>query len=400
MIRDTADVQFTDTRCDGTTPVVSNSELTSIKNIRALYKGNDIKLGAYKIGGVVISDAANKNIAGGSVVLQDGERGISIYFGGAVTYNMGDSIVLDVSGDSLLNYKGSLEIKTPYGTPKPPAVATGINIIPREMSIQQVKDSLTAVEFTLVKIKNASAMGSATYSGSQVLTDASGNITLYTNATATFANSIMATGASDWIGYGSFYNTDPQFQIRNTNDVISETATQPVGDSDLLISEYIEGSSHNKYIEIYNAGAFDADLSKYILKLYINGHTIADSRTRLDSASGMATLAPGALLVFSTTTASLRLPVGVVAYPTAVCNFNGNDAITLEKEGVVIDAFGSAGVDPGTSWTIAGDNKGAVDKTVRRKAGIVHGNVNWTSSAANEWIVIDATDDVSGLGAR
>ena len=99
-------------------PPDDNGELKSIKDIRAMYKGSDIKLGAYKIGGVVISDAANRNISSGAVVMQDGAYGISVYFGGTVNYNIGDSIVLDITGDSLLKYNGSLEIKTKYGTSK------------------------------------------------------------------------------------------------------------------------------------------------------------------------------------------------------------------------------------------------------------------------------------------
>src|SRR5207248_2425 len=121
---------------------------------------------------------------------------------------------------------------------------------------------------------------------------------------------------------------------------------------------------------------------------------------RLDTISGTATLAPGEVLVYSAPNAALALPAGVFAQATKVCNFNGNDAITLEKEGVVIDVFGNVGTDPGTSWTIASDTKGAVDKTVRRKVGVVQGNTNWTSSATSEWDVISVTDDVSGLGTR
>jgi hypothetical protein len=67
---------------------------------------------------------------------------------------------------------------------------------------------------------------------------------------------------------------------------------------------------------------------------------------------------------------------------------------------VVIDVFGEVGTDPGTSWTVAGDKKGAIDKTVRRKPGITHGNTDWIAAATNEWIVFSATDDVSDLGAR
>lgn len=38
--------------------------------------------------------------------------------------------------------------------------------------------------------------------------------------------------------------------------------------SDLIISEYIEGGSSNKAIEIYNGTGTTADLSQYSLELY------------------------------------------------------------------------------------------------------------------------------------
>ena len=257
----------------------------------------------------------------------------------------------------------------------------------------------------MVKIKDATVSGNGTYSGSQTLTDASSNMTLYTASSATFASNPLPSESKDWVGYGSFYNTTPQFQIRNTSDVTDGNTNPPPvsADQTLLISEYVEGSSNNKYLEIYNAGTAEADLSKYVIKLYANGHDAvhgADNSARLDTISGTATLAPGAVLVYSASNATLALPAGVVAHSTKVCNFNGNDAITIEKDGVVIDVFGDVGTDPGTSWTIAGDTKGAVDKTVRRKGGIVQGNTNWSSSATSEWDVISVTDDVSGLGTR
>ncbi|MFT4152372.1 DUF5689 domain-containing protein [Parafilimonas sp.] len=214
FIRDTGDVQFNGIRCNGG-PAVE----TSIANIRSMYKGSDIKLGAYKIGGVVISDAVNKNIANGNVVLQDGNAGISVYFGGTITYNTGDSIVLDITGDSLQNYNGSLEIKTASGTIKPTPVATGRTVIPQQLSIAQINSNLSDIEFTLIKISNATASGGATYSGSRTLTDASGNITLYTAASASFANDNLPTEESDWIGFAKFFGSTKEFTIRNTTDV-------------------------------------------------------------------------------------------------------------------------------------------------------------------------------------
>lgn len=214
LIRDTSDVQFNNTRCNGG-PAIQ----TSIANIRSMYNGHDIKLGAYKIGGIVISDAANKNIASGNVILQDGNAGISVYFGGTITYNIGDSIVLDVTGDSLQNYNGSLEIKTAAGTIKPTPVATGRTVIPQQLSIAQLNSNLSNIEYTLVKISNATASGGTTYSGNRTLTDASGNTTLFTSSSATFANNSLPTDASDWIGFGKFFGSTPEFTIRNTTDV-------------------------------------------------------------------------------------------------------------------------------------------------------------------------------------
>ncbi|MEP6683778.1 MAG: DUF5689 domain-containing protein, partial [Parafilimonas sp.] len=213
-IRDTSDVQFTGTRCNGG-PAIQ----TSIANIRSMYNDHDIKIGAYKIGGIVISDAANKNVASGNVVLQDGNAGISVYFGGTITYNIGDSIVLDVTGDSLQNYNGSLEIKTTGGTIKPMPVATGKTVIPQELSISQINANITNIEYTLLKIVNATASGNAIYSGSNVLSDGSGNIFLFTSSTALFANDNLPTDESDWIGFAKSFGTTKEFLIRNTTDV-------------------------------------------------------------------------------------------------------------------------------------------------------------------------------------
>ena len=84
-IRDTMDVQFYGARCGGGGGG-GTGNLVSIDSIRSFYTGSDLKLGSYKIAGVVISDAASKNISAGSVIIQDGDRGISIYFGGTITY--------------------------------------------------------------------------------------------------------------------------------------------------------------------------------------------------------------------------------------------------------------------------------------------------------------------------
>ncbi len=226
IIRDTSDLQFKGSRCDGTEPPpTSDATLISIKSLRAMYKNGGIILGSYKVGGVVISDVANKNISSGSFVLQDGDRGISVYYGGTITYAVGDSVVVDVTGDSLLSYRGSLEAKVnSRGITPPSPVASNKTVTPLDLTVSQLNGSLSDIEFTLVKIHGATASGSpASFSGNKTLTDASGNIALYTSTTASFAATSLPSGAKDWVGYGSFFNTTKQFQIRSTSDISDPT---------------------------------------------------------------------------------------------------------------------------------------------------------------------------------
>lgn len=219
-IRDTSDVQFTGSRCDGSNGS-GNPVQTTIANIRNSYSGSDFKLGAFIINGTVISDATNKNISSGSVVIQDATAGISIYLGGTISYNVGDSISINITGDTLQNYKGSLEINA-YGS-SPTLIATGKTIVPRQLTIAQINSSISTIENTLVKIVNATASGSSTYSGNNTLTDASGNLVLYTQPSATFASNNLPTVASDWIGYVKSFNNSNEFQIRNTSDVTTSS---------------------------------------------------------------------------------------------------------------------------------------------------------------------------------
>jgi hypothetical protein len=187
----------------------------------------------------VISDASNKNISAGSFVLQSGNSGIAVYAGGTITYNIGDSVVLNVTTtDSLLNYQGSLELKLHYGVTLPSPVATNVSVTPTVKTIAQINTALALplnnpndFEYTLVQISSATASGNATYSGNNTLTDASGSITLYTAAGATFASTALPAESGDWTGYAHNFNTTPEFSIRNLNDVTASPVPPPSSSS-------------------------------------------------------------------------------------------------------------------------------------------------------------------------
>lgn len=154
------------------------------------------------------------------------------------------------------------------------------------------------------------------------------------------------------------------------------------GDADLFFSEYLEGNSYNKAIEIYNPTPLSIDLSNYQIRLFTNGSTTAGSTLTLS----------GTLLAFRTyvvkhTSASASIPSNLTS--GGVTNFNGDDALVLYNtdKNEVIDSFGKVGEDPGNAWT-----SGAVttlNKTLVRKALITRGDdvENDTFDPSLEWDV-------------
>jgi len=209
VIRDTADVKFAGLRCNGSSGIIP---IVSIDSIRKL--GIGIKLGEYKIKGIVISSADSGNLSKGNMVIQDGNKGITVYLGSTtvVPYKPGDSVIVDITGDSLINYKGTTELKgaTLSSVTK---VGTG-TIIPKVLTIAQLNANFANYEATLVQVLNASVTGGGTYSGSKTLTDASGTMVLYTATAASFANLNVPTTAKSFTGIASYFNTTTQLQIR------------------------------------------------------------------------------------------------------------------------------------------------------------------------------------------
>jgi hypothetical protein len=145
--------------------------------------------------------------------------------------------------------------------------------------------------------------------------------------------------------------------------------TQPASAAaaDLFISEYIEGSSYNKAIEVYNGTGGPVDLSLYSLELYSNG-----SASPSQSVTLSGTLADGDVFVLANSGAYAEILAVADLLNNSVANFNGDDVVALRKGADLIDVFGQIGVDPGSYW-----GSGAVtgkDHTLVRKADICVGD--------------------------
>ncbi|MBU2506757.1 MAG: lamin tail domain-containing protein, partial [Bacteroidetes bacterium] len=162
--------------------------------------------------------------------------------------------------------------------------------------------------------------------------------------------------------------------------------------SDLFISEYVEGASSNKGLEIYNGTGGDVDLAGYRLVLATNG---AATPGTIQALSGTLANNDVFCVVNSSAVAGLTDHSDLLS---TVTYYNGDDFIGLQKYDtpsqawVTIDAFGQLGNDPGTAWNVAGVTNGTLDYTLVRKASITKGNTDWAASFGtdadnSEWIV-------------
>lgn len=154
-------------------------------------------------------------------------------------------------------------------------------------------------------------------------------------------------------------------------------AQESVTLSDLIISEYLEGSSNNKAIEIYNGTGADVDLAAYSLMKQTNGRGDYKNEQVLTG-----TLADGETFVLVNSQASDELKA-LGDMTSNVTSFNGNDAVALFKNGEKIDEVGVFG--DSTMW---GENV-----TLRR----VYGEGPTATYDETEWEEGDF-DDYSDLG--
>ncbi len=168
----------------------------------------------------------------------------------------------------------------------------------------------------------------------------------------------------------------------------------------LIFSEYIEGSSNNKALELYNASSQTVYLDNYRVVSSYNG---SGWSTSLYTFPVGATLAAGDVWVIANEGAAqtiLSVADEILAYNAGgyIVSFTGNDArgIEMTTDGgtswTLIDVIGIPDEDPGTGWAVAGTPAATYDHTLVRKSSITEGTTDWTTSAGttagdSQWIV-------------
>ncbi|MFT3845250.1 MAG: DUF5689 domain-containing protein [Lacibacter sp.] len=220
IIRDTADVKFSGIRCGqgATTPM-------NIADLRALFTGTaTIAPDAKRISGIVISDRTTSNLNAQNIVLQqgNGQAGILIRFDAAHSFNLGDSVDVNVSQQELSEFNGLLQVNLvplSYATVK----ASGKSITPRVVTLAEANTNFEAWESTLVKTGPAAMSGGTggTYSGSVTMNDGA-TLILFTASGATFSSQTYPTAVTSLTGYLTQFGTTKEIAVRNPlSDVVA-----------------------------------------------------------------------------------------------------------------------------------------------------------------------------------
>lgn len=147
--------------------------------------------------------------------------------------------------------------------------------------------------------------------------------------------------------------------------------------TEIFFSEYIEGSSNNKALELYNPTDSPIDLSNYAIQRYNNGATTANDTLNLTGI-----LLPHRVYSIANPLADTALTNNADTLHS-ITFFNGDDALVLLNAALdTVDKIGVVGLDPGTSWPVG---TGATREfTLVRNLNIQGGQDDW-AVGATQW---------------
>ncbi|PXY42780.1 endonuclease I [Flavobacterium cheongpyeongense] len=214
------------------------------------------------------------------------------------------------------------------------------------------------------------------YANSVLKTNVSGTTATITGLTASTSYSIYVK-AKDAAG-----NTSASSNTISVTTNSSGTGTA----TDLLFSEYIEGSSNNKALEIANNTGSSVNMSVYTIKKQTNGAGAWSTGLTL---SGTLTTGSKYVIVNNLISSACFL-TGTANISTAATEltFNGNDAVGLFKNGVLIDIIGTFN---------GGTANFAADVTLRRKSTVTAPTT--TFNLSSQWDSY-ATDTCNNLASK
>lgn len=192
--------------------------------------------------------------------------------------------------------------------------------------------------------------------------------------------------------------------------------------SDLYFSMVAEGSSNNKFIEIYNGTGAAVNLDNYAFPNVSNEPSVPGEYEFWNTFPSGTMLADGDVFVIAHGSADQA----ILDEADMTFNFlsNGDDGFALvandgtwndadmdgnidagEMTGfTILDWIGDWNGDPGSGWEVAGVANGTQNHTLTRKTSVCGPNNDWaasagTDAASSEWIVGDIDTGWDQLGS-
>ena len=219
-----------------------------------------------------------------------------------------------------------------------------------------------------------------------------GSVSL-SGSTATYTPSANAYGTDTF----TYKANDGEYDSNiGTVSITLPDAPDPVDETTIFISEYAEGSSYNKYLEIYNPTGAEVDLTQYAFPSVANAPATTGQYEYWNEFPAGAKIAAGGVYII----ADDRADASITAKANHTHRYlsNGDDGYKLVKgtksNFTVVDVLGDWQGDPGSGWDVAGTKNATKDHTLVRKPSIKKGNSNWdnsrgTDATNSEWIVYD-----------
>ena len=252
-------------------------------------------------------------------------------------------------------------------------------------------DSVVTLTLSIDPLPTISAGADMTVSaGTSVTLSGAGGVSYTWDNGIIDGTSFTATTTTTYIVTG----TDANGCQNQDNVTITVSGGGTQGCSELFFSEYIEGSSNNKAIEIYNPSGGAINLSSYAIEIYANGASAATTTIPLTGS-----IASNSTFVIAHASSNSSI-LGIASMNSTQLAFNGDDAVVLMKSSTqMVDLIGKIGEDPGSDWV--GGSVSTKDMTLVRMTTVQGGVVTNPSAfdPSTEWSAL-AQDAITDLGTH
>ncbi|MCU4525664.1 ExeM/NucH family extracellular endonuclease [Acinetobacter pittii] len=185
------------------------------------------------------------------------------------------------------------------------------------------------------------------------------------------------------------------FQLRTLSvllGTLSAFTYSPWAQAQLMFSQYVDGSSNRKGLEIYNPDGTTVNLADYEIQQFNNGGTAKTATFRLQ---GSLTSKQKFLIGRS----ELQAELGSKVNQVAALSFNGDDAVVLVYKGTPVDRFGRIGERPAAGWGTAVPSLGNSFKRIETENPALSVDATAAFDLDHSWSAWTNRNDFSNLSA-